>query len=275
MTASSESPLVSIYSSLAALDVRWGVVIGTPQGAGWLRGTDLLRPAEGPFNPLLNEIGSRAATRDRTMVAAGFALRYAQSSAMAIAPYLVHHCVPHISLENVSFKFSERTSFERAALYEPRGVMVRRSGWLPNGHVDAVANEGVLLRRLREALGEQAGAVVQALQAWSQISIRDLWGLVTSSWASQLETILERLGREDRILDVVRQFFAGDDVIADMQPELYPVIFNNVTRIVHRQTSCCRYYLLPDSTYCATCPLISAGDRASRDRPSIERPLGV
>ena len=111
--------------------------IGKPAGTGWLTGTDLLAPSNEPFAALLHEIGHRAGTSVRRTIAAGFALRYAWSSAMAIAPFLVHHCVPDISLDNVSFCF-RGTLFERAALHLPRGVMVKGSGWLPNSYLESV-----------------------------------------------------------------------------------------------------------------------------------------
>jgi hypothetical protein len=273
MTTTVESPLVSIYSSLAVLQPSWNVMIGTPAGTGWIRGTELLSPAEEPFSALLNQIGRQARTRDRKTIAGGFALRYAWSSGMAIAPYLVHHCVPDISLGNVSFRFQENTLFERAALHQPRGVMVRGSGWLPNEHIECVPNRDALLARLRLDLYRQANAVVQALHDWSGFSVRGIWGLMTSPWAAVLVTALERLGTSDLTLELADLFFSGDDVIADMQPTLYPVIYNNVTRICQRQASCCRYYMLPSAKYCSTCPLISRGERLRRNHEWLERSM--
>jgi len=44
---------------------------------------------------------------DRRTIAASFAMRFGWASGMAIAPYLRAGCVPDVSLDNASFKFSE------------------------------------------------------------------------------------------------------------------------------------------------------------------------
>jgi hypothetical protein len=49
-----------------------------------------------------------------------------------MAPYLLYSCVPKITLDNVSFKFSENTSFERVALHHPEGVMLPHDGVAPH-----------------------------------------------------------------------------------------------------------------------------------------------
>jgi len=84
----------------------------------------LMTAGEGPFQALLARIGERLHTTDHRTIAASFALRYGWSSGIAMAPYLLYSCVPKITLDNVSFKFSENTSFERVALHHPEGVML-------------------------------------------------------------------------------------------------------------------------------------------------------
>src|SRR4029453_4902855 len=103
---------------------KWYVEIGRPHGTGWIPGTALMTAREGPFQALLVRIGERLHTTDHRTIAASFALRYGWSSGVAMAPYLLSHCVPEISLQNISFKFSENTSFERFALHPPEGVML-------------------------------------------------------------------------------------------------------------------------------------------------------
>jgi len=110
----------------------WYVEIGRPRGPGWITGTDLRTASAGPLHDLLWRIGDRLHTADRRTIAAAFALRYGWSAGMAIAPYMLRHCVPTITLDNVSFKFQDNTLFERVALHCPAGVMLRQGGEVPH-----------------------------------------------------------------------------------------------------------------------------------------------
>ena len=123
-----ESPIIIVYQALQAMQPRWYVEIGRPRGPGWMTGTDLQMASAGPLHALLLRIGDRLHTADRRTIAAAFALRYGWSAGMAIAPYMLRHCVPTISLDNVSFKFHDNTLFERVALHRPTGVMLHQGG---------------------------------------------------------------------------------------------------------------------------------------------------
>jgi len=126
------SPIIAIYQTLWAMHPKWHVEIGQPRGPGWIPGTALLTTREGPFHALLTRIGERLHTADRRTIAASFALRNGWSSGVAMALYLLYHCVPKITLDNVSFKFHENTSFERIALHHPEGVMLPQDGVAPH-----------------------------------------------------------------------------------------------------------------------------------------------
>jgi hypothetical protein len=110
------SPIIAAYQALQAICPNWYVEIGQPGGTGWLRGIDLRTASTGPFNTLLSQIGASLHTTDRRTIAASFALRYGWSSGVAIAPYILCQCVPHITLDNVSVKFNQQALFERVAL---------------------------------------------------------------------------------------------------------------------------------------------------------------
>lgn len=68
-------------------------------------------------------------------------------------------------------------------------------------------------------------------------------------------------------------FFAGYDVVFQMQPHFYPVTYNQVTHIYHRRATCCRYYLLPQGQYCASCPLLSQKERVQRNQAWMQHLL--
>jgi hypothetical protein len=260
------SPIVAIFHELRALNPKWYVEMGRPHGPGWITGSDFLTATEGPFEALLNRIGEQLQTSDRRTIAASFALRYGWSSAVAIAPYLLHHCVPKITLDNVSFKFHATTSFERAALHRPEGVMLLRDGVTPHPSMQWLSSPPALLGCLRASLMQQAQPVVDALYKWSHFSMRGIWGMLTSAWASQFINIFGAIDEQKNGLPRVQQFFQGNDVVSQMQPHLYPVTFGHVTHVYHRASSCCRYYLLRQGQYCASCPLVSQEDRLQRNR---------
>ena len=263
---SETSPIMAIFHELRAMNPKWYVEMGRPRGPGWITGTDLLTATGGPLNALLNEIGDRLQTSDRRTIAASFALRYGWSSAVAIAPYLLHHCVPKITLDNVSFKFHETTSFERAALHRPEGVMLLQDGAAPHPSIQWLPSPQALLRWLRTSLMQQAQPVVDALYGWSHFSMRGLWGMLTSAWGAQFINIFGEIDEQKNGLPCVQQFFQGSDVVSQMQPHFYPVTYQHVTHVYHRASSCCRYYLLRQGQYCASCPLVSQEERLLRNQ---------
>jgi hypothetical protein len=264
VTTAARSPVAEIYDALRGLNAGWSVDVGQPSGPGWIAGTDLRTASTGPLNELLRRIGERSKTNDRRTIAALFALRYGWASAMAIAPYLRYGCVPDISLENVSLKFRESTFFERTAIHEARGLMAATAPGAAHSTITAVQDDHALLRSLRSALTGQAAAVVDALYDWSGFARKGTWGMLTSSWAAQFTGLFE--GDDQReMLPILERFFAGDDMVAQMQPRLHAVTCQNVTHLYQRRASCCRWYLLPQGELCASCPLVSHDDRLARN----------
>jgi hypothetical protein len=265
------SPIIAMYQALRARQPKWDVEIGEPCSPGWIPGTALMTATEGPFQALLTRIGERLHTSDRRTIAASFALRYDWSSGLAFAPYLLYACVPTIALDNVSFKFNEHGSFERAALHHPAGVMFPHDGVAPHPSVGRLSSPQALLACLRTGLVQQAQPVVGALYVWSHFSVRGIWGMVTSAWGSLCIHIFGEIGEQTQGLSWLRHFFAGHDVVAEMQPQFYPVTYQHVTHVYHRGASCCRYYRLRQGHYCATCPLISQEERLQRQQAWMKR----
>ena len=260
------SPITAIYRELQGVHPNWQVAIGEPHGIGWIRGTDLGTAVHGPFTALLARAGESLRTSDRRTIAAAFVMCYSWSCGIAIAPYVFRQCVPNISLDNVSFKFHENTFFQMAALHRPEGVMLYRDGFAPHPLIQWLSSPKELMDRLRDGLMRQAEPIVEALYNWSHFSIRGMWGLVTSSWGGQFFNILGELGGQEHGLPHVRRFFQGDDLVAQMQPEFYPVTFRNLTHIYHRRASCCRFYKIPQGQLCASCPIVSQEERLQRNQ---------
>jgi len=267
------SPIVGIYQELRVLQPAWHVEMGQPHGPGWLMGTELRMAGTGPFNILLSHIGDRLHTVDRRTIAAAFALRYGWSAGMAIAPYLLGDCVPTITLDNVSFKFGANTLFERVALHHPTGVMLHPGGGTPHPLIQWLPSHQDLVRWLRQSLVHQAQPIVDTLYAWSRFARKGLWGMITSSWGAQFMQICEALDAQPSGVQYVVPFFAGTDVVAQMQPSFYPVMYHQVTHLYHRRAACCRYYLLPQGSYCASCPLLSQEERIQRNQTWMQHLL--
>lgn len=239
------SALIEAYTRLRELNPRWVVEIGVPTGERWLAGRTLTEPESGPLADLLAAIGARLQTQNRKVIAASFALRFGWSSAAAIAPWLVSGCVPDVSLDNVSLRFTDGALFEQVAVHDPR-----------------VAETG-----LRAQLIAQATPVVDALQRWSHFPRNAIWGQIASSWGAQFEPVLTALGREREVLPVARAFFDNDRYA----PRMYEVQHCGTTHVYHMRSTCCLYYKAPEGNYCASCPLISEDERLARNKAWMER----
>lgn len=270
-----DSPIVSCFEQLKPilprLDVEFGERPGEP---GWINGPELKNAAAGPFHDLLHRFGQALKTSDRRTIAAAFALRYGWSAAVAIAPYIVQSCVPDIGLENIALKFGgDHVFFEKAALLRAEGVALARAEVPVHSSIHLLHDKEELQAWLRHSLIAQATPVVASLHRWSCFSIKGLWGLVTSSWGNQFISIHGRIGEQKNGLAPALSFFAGNDVVARMQPAFQPVSYKDQTHVYHRAASCCRFYLRPKKQYCAMCPLISREERIQRNLDWMKRQI--
>jgi hypothetical protein len=276
VTVPSSSPIEDALAGLAAINPSWVVDVGPPHGPGWIAGSDFRDAGRGPFNELLVRIAQRFDTEDRRTVAASFALRFGWISAMAIAPYLRFSCVPDVTLDNVSFKFTASTFFERAAVHVPRGTMVAGDPRGPHAAMAEVADESSLLRVLRDELVAQSAPVVDALFAWSGFAPKGSWGMLTSAWAAHFTGLAEDQADHRGRQATIEALFDGGDVVDAMRPRLHPVTLATTTHLFQRRASCCRYYLLPQGSLCASCPLVSQEERVQRNlawmRSQADRP---
>lgn len=270
------SPLIAVCAEIRHADPKWRVDVGVPGDQdGWIRGVDFTRAGSGPFHDLLQRTGARLKTADRKTIAALFALRFGWAGGVALAPYLTHGCVLDVSLENVSFRFREDTLFDRASLHQPRGLAVLTDVTPVHPSLRLLADTSALTAALREMLRAQAAPVVAALHAWSGFSVKATWGMLTSSWASQIVGACDRLGGQAAAAPVLDALCAGTDDMAAMRPRLHPVTCDQVTHLFQRRASCCRWYLLPQGSLCASCPLVSQEDRVARNLAFMQKQLAA
>jgi ferric iron reductase protein FhuF len=268
------SPIEEALAALQAIDPKWRVDIGSPAGSpDWIHGRSFTGAEEGPFHALLNRIMERLRTGDRRTVAASFCLRFGWSAWVAIVPYVVYQCVPEVALNNIALKFGANTLHERTAIYWPHGAVLDTGIRPIHPQLRSVPEPEALLRLLRRQLMEQALPVVDALHEWSGFSKKGAWGQITSSWTAQFINAYGRLGDQMQARPVVESFFVGGDEIGSMRPELHPVSVGDVTHLFQRRASCCRYYLLPQGSLCASCPLVSDQDRLKQNREWMREQL--
>jgi hypothetical protein len=130
--------------------------------------------------------------------------------------------------------------------------MLEHEGVVHHPLVQPLPNPDALLRWLRQSLVQQAQPIVEILQAWSCFSPKGLWGMITSSWGGQFMQLCGEIGTQQQGWQDAIRFFAGEDIVAQMQPHFYPVTYNNVTHVYHWRATCCRYYLLPERHYCVS-----------------------
>jgi len=259
------SPIAQAFQDLEAVNAGWKVEVGSPEGPGWIAGPHLRDAQHGPFNDLLRRIGARDACDDKRTIAASFALRFGWASGMAIRPFLRSRCVPDVGLDNVSFKFTASTFFERAAVRVARGAVAVPDARAGHPRVASVGDAAALLRVLRHELVMQSEPVVEALHRWSGFARRGTWGLLTSSWASHFTSLSADPDDQRAVRPLIDGLFAGNDIVAAMQPRLHEVTHGAATHLFQRRASCCRYYLLPQGELCASCPLVSDQDRLARN----------
>jgi len=167
----------------------------------------------------------------------------------------LHRCVPDLRLGSASFRFDERTLFERVSL-----------------HTASAIEKGDLLEVLRNDLVEQTEPVVDALHGWSELSHRAIWGQIAASWGAQFVNVFTHLGEPLRALEHLAAFFDDPRLPFRMQPEFYPLTHAGVTRIFQRRAACCFYHKIPDGKNCMSCPLISRDERLARNVASLRTP---
>lgn len=180
---------------------------------------------------------------------------------------------PDVGLENISLRFREDTLFERTAIHSPRGTVLTNYGDTTHPLVRHVDEPRALLSSLRQQLHDQTEPVVEALYEWSGFSRKGAWGQITSSWASHFVNFCDRIGGQSQALAVVQSFFEGDNDIAQMKPKLHPVTVERTTHLYQRRASCCRYYLLPQGSLCASCPLVSQEERLGKNLDWMKKQL--
>jgi ferric iron reductase protein FhuF len=139
--------------------------------------------------------------------------------------------------------------------------------------IETVTDRAALRRVLRDRLHEQTSPVVHALHEWSGFSVKGAWGMITSSWASHFIAGCDRLEGQAQAIPLLEDLCSGDDDVARMQPRLHLVTLGAVTHVFQRRASCCRYYLLPKGSLCASCPLVSQEERVRRNVEWMQRLL--
>lgn len=244
--------------------------VGSPRGDGWIASDELMDASSGPFGSLLAQIGERAKTGDRKIIAAAFAARLGWSSVVALAPLLLAGKLPKLRPDGYSLQFSPQTLFTAIAL--------EQADWSVSSKVpeNESCQKLVCLKQIQplypelsEGLHRQITPVVEALYDWSRFSRRGAWGQIYASWGSVFKMVADYTGQSGEILPYLHGFFSGPMDHPAMAPDFYSLAPPDDAHIFHRRASCCLYYRLPQGSLCASCPLETDENRLAANRASL------
>jgi ferric iron reductase protein FhuF len=267
------SPVGDAYARLA--DVFPGLRIQelgdgepTPDGAGWVRASDLA--AGGPRldsflawdnAQVLRDYGQQA----RPDVVASFGLhRYAWPACLLITvPWFLHRRVPRAPVEDVAFqralgRMAVRVSSFACLPDDPAAA-------LPGARV--VADEEALREEVRAAVAEHIGPVLDGFAPRMRRGRRALWGMATDEVVEGLWYIAHLLGEEGRAVAELELLLPGT-----AKPYVGTAGFRELTgpdgeRLPTRdRASCCLFYTLRPEDTCVTCPRTCDADRVERLR---------
>jgi len=251
-----------IGRDLARVNPRWSLMLEQPDSATWVCGQAFHDASTGPLNDILQAIGDAMKTKNRKVIAASFALRYAWSAGAVMAPLLIYQRVPDVSLQHSYFKFSERNLFERLAV-KPGSLAGSRQ--YPTLNSDSMSC-------LREQLMNQASPLVDALQQWSGFPKKSLWGQISSTWAALLINIADEITDTTKSKYYLDMFFDAAQLPMKMKPEIYSLSHQQTTRLYQRRSSCCLYYKTSTKRlFCTSCPLLDEETRLLRNQVSLQK----
>lgn len=239
-----------------AIAVQRSFSVGEQPEPGWIRGADLLSPATGIFQGLLQAIGSGIGTKNKRVIAASFALRYGWSAGAPLQAYIAQHQVMNLALDNISLHFCDAGLYREYSLHRAEVVFQCESC--------NVADREVALH-MAEQLYAQAEPVIEALHEWSRFSRRALWAMTVSSWASQSVRVAETvLGDRNKGYTIAEHLLSYNPNLYRNKPVFYSVQHGMEQRLFQKRAACCLYYLGPERSFCTSCPLLVDEERVKR-----------
>ncbi|MEV4334470.1 (2Fe-2S)-binding protein [Streptomyces sp. NPDC049597] len=265
------SPVGDAYERLA--DVFPGLRVQelgdgerTPEGAGWVRASELAAGGPGLDSFLawdnaqvLRDYGQQA----RPDVVASFGLhRYAWPACLLITvPWFLHRRVPRVPVEDVAFqralgRMAVRVSSFACLPDDPAAT-------LPGARV--VPDEEALREEVRAAVAEHIRPVLDGFGPRMRRGGRALWGMVTDEVVEGLWYIAHLLGEESRAVAELEMLLPGT-----AKPYVGTAGFRELTgpageRLPTRdRASCCLFYTLRPEDTCVTCPRTCDADRVER-----------
>ncbi|MFP1624960.1 (2Fe-2S)-binding protein [Streptomyces sp. 5K101] len=267
------SPVGEAYARLA--DVFPGLRVQelgddepTPDGAGWVRTSDLAAGGPGLDSFLawdnaqvLRDYGQQA----RPDVVASFGLhRYAWPACLLVTvPWFLHRRVPRVPVEGVAFqralgRMAVRVSSFACLPDDPAAA-------LPGARV--VPDEQTLREEVRAAVAEHIGPVLDSFAPRMRRGRRALWGMATDEIVESLWYIAHLLGEEGRAVTELEQLLPGT-----AKPYVGTAGFRELTGPdgellpTRDRASCCLFYTLRPEDTCVTCPRTCDADRVERLR---------
>jgi len=231
------------------------IIVGHCESEDWTAAIDFQNANKGPFNDLLVNIGKRAKTDDKKIIAAAFAARLGWASVGAIAPLLLIGNLPILNEKGFALRFNTQTLFTGIHFYKDHWCNEASITDTYFDHLSLVPLEKVeiLFPTLMDGLHQQLLPIMEALYSWSRFSRRGAWGQIYASWGSVFKMVADQA--EQDILPYIRHFFSKPMMYPTMAPDFYTLAVPYNTKVFHRRASCCLYYRLPQGGLCTSCPL--------------------
>ena len=242
------------------MNSRWSLYRGKPDANEWLHGEDFLCVSQQPFNQLLISIGEKLGTKNRKVIAAALMLRYGYSATFSIASTSIFKQVPNINLSNISIKFSQGKLFEKLAIHQDLFDQTKGK---------KQPDTSICMPALAKQLKAQVSPIVDALNLWSRSSKKNLWGIIASTWSTQIINICKEAQQQENSQLYLDYFFSSDDILDRVKPSFFEISHQNQTKTCHQRTSCCLNFKVSETkTNCTSCPAISYLE--SRERHLIQ-----
>lgn len=267
----SRSPVADAYTRLTAVFPRLQVTERrkgetAPTGPGWVSAAELAAGGAAVDAFLAwddDQVRRQYGQRGRPDVVAAFGLhRYAwPACALITMPWFLHRRVPRLPVDAVSFhrdqgRMSVRVDSFSCLPGDPAAE-------LPGAEV--VPDETALRERVRAAVAEHLGPVLDGFRPRMRRGPRALWGVATDEIVEGVWYLGHLLGEESRAVTELARLLPGAT-----GPFVGGAAFRELTGSAGEplrtrdRASCCMVYTLRPDTTCVTCPRTCDTDRITR-----------
>ncbi|MGU3493068.1 IucA/IucC family C-terminal-domain containing protein [Xanthobacteraceae bacterium A53D] len=224
---------------------------------------------------------------DAKGAAAYFISEYARVLGIAAASlYLSHGLAPAFVPENCALAFelpADGKPRVRLRLLDPRCVTDRPGEQEHGSSCHPVDRDG-LRSALRQGLEAHMEPLINRLRDCTGLPAQAMWRLVSDAVAARFLEAGRQFGCEDDAqAEALAILKAPGSPLANRQLHFFEIVIGdeaNPGRVLARRSirargGCCRFYTVPDGSYCSTCVLITPHERRRRIEAQMRHRLGL